>query len=96
MGAIGISLNQLNSIGNVKVLRLSLTCIRKEERAAVKVILDVCSRIFKVNMMVNDTSGKTAMITRRPRIDFGKRIKDAVKVLQDSCSEEHVMAGTMG
>jgi hypothetical protein len=49
-----------------------------------------------IDMMVNDTSGKTAMITGGPRIDFGKRIKDAVKALQDACPEEHVMAGMMG
>jgi hypothetical protein len=49
-----------------------------------------------IDMMVNDTSGKTAMITGGPRTDFGKRIKDAVKALQDACPEEHVIAGIMG
>ena len=46
-------------------------------------------------MMVNDTSGKTVMITGGPRIDFGKRVKDAVKALQEACPEDHVMAGMM-
>ena len=47
-------------------------------------------------MMVNDTTGKAAMITGGPRIDFGKEVRDAVKALQDACPEEHVMAGMMG
>jgi hypothetical protein len=46
-----------------------------------------------VDMMVNDTSGKTAMITGGPGVDFGKRMKDAGKALQDACPEEHVTAG---
>ncbi|PMD13798.1 hypothetical protein NA56DRAFT_651452 [Hyaloscypha hepaticicola] len=70
--------------------------VGKGEKAAVSVFSKVCSRTFMVDMMVNDTSGKTAMITGGPRIDFGKRIKDAVKALQDACPEEHVMAGMMG
>jgi hypothetical protein len=49
-----------------------------------------------VDMMVNDTFGKTAVITGGPRVDFEKRIKDSVKALQDACPEEHVMAGMMG
>jgi hypothetical protein len=51
-----------------------------------------------VDMMVNDTTGKTAMITGNsgPPLDFGKRVKDAVKALQEACPEDHVMAGMMG
>ena len=61
-----------------------------------KVFSDVCSRTVMVNMMVNDTTGKAAMITGGPQIDFGKEVRDAVKSLQDICPEEHVMAGIMG
>ena len=50
-----------------------------------------------VDMMVNDTSGKAAMITGQScaPLDFGKRGKDAVVVLQTACPEEYVMAGMM-
>ena len=50
-----------------------------------------------VDMMVNDTSGKAAMITGQagPPLDFGKRVKDAVVALQGACPEEYVMAGMM-
>lgn len=59
---------------------------------------EVCGRTFMIDMMVNDTSGKTAMITGNsgPPLDFGKRIKDAVKALQEACPEDHIMAGMMG
>jgi len=50
-----------------------------------------------VEMMVNDTSGRSAMITGQsgPPLDFGKRIKDAVAALQGACPEEYAMAGMM-
>jgi hypothetical protein len=77
-----------------------VTCIwltpGKGENAAVSVFSNVCGRTFMVDMMVNDTFGKTAVITGGPRVDFEKRIKDAVKALQDACPEEHDMAGMMG
>jgi hypothetical protein len=49
-----------------------------------------------VDMMVNDTSGRTAMMTgnRGPPVDFGQKVKDAVKALREACPEEHFMAGT--
>jgi hypothetical protein len=48
--------------------------------------------------MVNDTTGKAAMITGSsgPPLDFGKRVKDAVNALQEACPEDHVMARMMG
>jgi hypothetical protein len=49
-----------------------------------------------VDMMANDTSGRTAMMTgnRGPPLDFGQKVKDAVKALREACPEEHFMAGT--
>jgi hypothetical protein len=49
-----------------------------------------------VDMMVNDTTGRTAMMTgsRGPPVDFGQKVKDAVKALRGACPEEHFMAGT--
>ena len=48
-----------------------------------------------VDMMVNDTTGRTAMMTgnRGPPVDFGQKVKDAVKALREACPEEHFMAG---
>ncbi len=50
-----------------------------------------------LDMMVNDTSGRTAMITGNtgPAVNFGPRVKDAVKALRDACPDEHFMAGLM-
>lgn len=50
-----------------------------------------------LDMMVNDTSGRTAMITGNtgPAVNFGRRVKDAVKALRDACPDEHFMAGLM-
>jgi hypothetical protein len=49
-----------------------------------------------VDMMANDTSGRTAMMTGNsgPPLDFGQKVKDAVKALREACPEEHFMAGT--
>ncbi|KUJ07879.1 uncharacterized protein LY89DRAFT_630932 [Mollisia scopiformis] len=67
------------------------------EAAAVKVFRDVCSRTVMLEMMVNDTSGRTAMMTGNsgPAVDFGQRVKDAVKALMEACPEDHVLAGMM-
>jgi hypothetical protein len=48
-----------------------------------------------VDMMANDTSGRIAMMTgsRGPPLDFGQKVKDAVKALREACPEEHFMAG---
>jgi hypothetical protein len=67
------------------------------DSAALKTFQDVCSRTMMLEMIVNDTSGKMAMMTGStgPALDFGQRVKDAVKALNAACPEEHVMAGMM-
>jgi len=48
-----------------------------------------------VQLLVNDTTGKTAMITGNtgPEVDFGQRVKNAVNALMEVCPSEHFMAG---
>ena len=50
-----------------------------------------------LDILVNDTSGKTAMMTGNtgPPLDFGQKVKDAVKALEDACPNDAVMAGMM-
>jgi len=65
--------------------------------AALGVFQDVCSRTMMLDLLVNDTSGKTAMMTGNagPPIDFGQKVKDAVKALENACPEDAIMAGMM-
>jgi predicted RNA-binding protein (virulence factor B family) len=50
------------------------------DTAAVVVFHDVCGRSYMTELLVNDTTGKTAMLTMNPgpQVDFGVRCKDAV------------------
>lgn len=50
-----------------------------------------------LNMLANDKSGKTAMMTGAgPAVDFGDSVRNAVSALDEVCPDEHVMAGMMG
>lgn len=48
-----------------------------------------------LKLLVNDTRGITAMMTGNtgPPVDFGQKVKDAVKALDEACPEEHFVAG---
>jgi hypothetical protein len=50
-----------------------------------------------LDLLVNDTTGQMGMITGNtgPAVDFGPKVKDAVKALQKACPEKHFMAGLM-
>ncbi|TVY18708.1 hypothetical protein LARI1_G003850 [Lachnellula arida] len=67
------------------------------DQAALVVFQDVCSRTMMLDLLVNDTSGKTAMLTGNtgPPLDFGQKVKDAVKALEAACPDDAVMAGMM-
>jgi len=67
------------------------------DEAALKTFQDVCGRTMMLQLLVNDTTGKTDLMTGNtgPPLNFGKRVKDAVKALMDVCPEEHFMAGLM-
>jgi len=67
------------------------------DQAALGVFQDVCSRTMMLGLLVNDTSGKTSMLTGNagPPLDFGQKVKDAVKALETACPNDAVMAGMM-
>ena len=46
-------------------------------------------------LLVNDTTGKMAMITGNtcPAVDFGRKVKGVVKALMEVCPDEYFMAG---
>jgi hypothetical protein len=75
-----------------------LTYLGSGDTAALKCFQEVCGRTMMLDMLVNDTTGRTAMMTGNtgPAVDFGQNVKDAVKALVDVCPPEHVMAGMMG
>jgi hypothetical protein len=51
--------------------------------AAKEVFNDVCGRCFLADLLVNDTSGRTAMMTGHfgQRVDFGAECKEKVGAL---------------
>lgn len=49
-----------------------------------------------LDMMVNEASRRTTASITESQVDFGERIRDAVKALMDVCPDEHLMAGLMG
>jgi hypothetical protein len=65
------------------------------DQAALKVFQDVCGRTMMLQLLVNDTTGKTDLMTGNTGapLDFGKRVKDAVQALMDVCPKEDFLAG---
>jgi hypothetical protein len=64
---------------------------------ALHVYQDVCSRTMILGMLMKDSSGTIGMLTGEavPPVDFGPRVMNAVKALQQVCPMEDVMAGMM-
>ncbi|KAJ8066468.1 hypothetical protein OCU04_005528 [Sclerotinia nivalis] len=67
------------------------------ENAALKVFQEVCGRTMMLKMIVNDTSGRMAVMTGSsgPPIDYGDNVKQAVKNLEAVVPKEHLLAGMM-
>ncbi|PQE15909.1 hypothetical protein CJF31_00008501 [Rutstroemia sp. NJR-2017a BVV2] len=68
------------------------------EAAAVKVFQEACGRTMMVQMIVNDTSGRMAIMTGSsgPPMDYGESVKQAVADLDKAIPDEHKMAGMLG
>ncbi|RFU24147.1 hypothetical protein B7463_g12189, partial [Scytalidium lignicola] len=67
----------------------------KGEQAAAKVFADSCARTMMVQTLVNDKSGKTAMMTGQSGapVEFTQKIKDAVDNLMKIIPGDILMAG---
>ncbi|KAF4625888.1 hypothetical protein G7Y89_g12281 [Cudoniella acicularis] len=70
--------------------------VGKNEKGAVQIFQNVCSRTIMVEMMVDDTSMVGRMGTLGPIVDYGQKDKDAVKALNNVCPEDHVVVGMIG
>lgn len=63
-----------------------------------KVFAEACGRTMMLQLLVEDKSGKTAMLTGQsgPPLDFGPKVKEAVENQMKTVPSNYFMAGLQG